>query len=718
MSDSIQTSASPHPLVSLDLTENIHLVVQGVRIGIQDAREISSANDAHVLFRRNGDGAGLVALLWEILPGRRVEGRFDPIVEALLSYRTAAYGHKSLEGTARYSDGSEEDWRIVADTLAMRVEWVRQPHAYDIPLMFNLVTARQCCNLELWHTGRGRQIINGVMQAARDADVGELEAPDEAELLFYSIHPRNCLRAALPTGGRAAIRRSERQRPLEPDEPREDGDSAGKVAEPVWEVEWEGYPAAITYLYLSCGVRAAASHFDGRHRLYTCDASPDFGPFFHQAVLSALPLNIVDSREHVEIRPHVLTADNQAQRPVELRELAWASEFLYLLEPQFATRMIRETIERHLPSGRHEDPCWPSGLADNSVAELLMMAGRYFALTEDVAFATQYLESWRACGKYLLSLRRPHEALPVSYNSWHPGTALAGKDPYLSAVCYAAFVRLGFIEGVLKNRSQAYFWQSEAENLREGALAPYQYGGLWNAEHNVFISGVDFRESAQAGEFGNNPLTGVPQTGFALYQNVIPFWLGLAEGPQIVQGYKWIDGRWNYASGRAGLSYPPQICGNFLALLDVCVRQRHGVPGADRLLQLILDHAYDGGLPFPEAPYGRYDLSHPNAFGVPHPNWKHLPSGAFLANAVFLGLVLNIHYGLEYSKRGWYLGNPSPLETYPLSRVTWLRHERATYAVTWQGRGKIRRVRLDGKVVRTQWLDLVEGQHEVVVELA
>jgi hypothetical protein len=708
-------------LISLDLTENIHVVVQGARVGIQDARDLAAANDAHVLFRRKGqedEAEMLVALLWEIQPGRRApDGAFDPIVETSLHFRTAAYGHKSLEGSARYSDGSQEEWRIIADTLTMRVEWIRQPHAYDIPLVFRMWTARQCCNLEMWHTGRGRQLINDIVQGARGTEVAELDGPDEAELLYYSIHPRNCLRAGLPTGGNVHIRRSEHRRQPEPDESMQSRDDQGTVPEPLWEVEWEGYPAAITYLYLSCGVRAAASHFEGRHRLYTCDASADFGSFYHQAVLSALPLNIVAGGGQLQLRPHVLMAENQPERPLEIREAAWACEFLYLVEPQFAIRLIRETLERYLPPGLQEDPCWPAGMPDNAVAELLMMAGRYFALTEDAQFAQEYLETWRACGRHLLSLRRPHEALPVSQNSWSPQGALVGKDPYLSAVCYGAFIRLGFIEAGLKNRIQAYHWQSEAENLRVGALAPFQYGGLWNAEHSVFISGVDYRETAQAREIGGNPQAGVPNTAFCLYQNVLPFWLGLAEGPAIVQGYQWIDGRWNYASGRAGLSYPPHIYGNFVALLDVCVRQRHGIANADRLLQLILDHAFDGGLPFPEAPYGRYDFSHPNALGVPHPNWKHLPAGSFLANAVFLGLVLNVHYGLEYSKRGWFLGNPAPMATYPISRVTWLRHERATYAVTWQGRGKIRRVRLNGKTLRSHWLENPDGQHEVVVEL-
>lgn len=155
-----------------------------------------------------------------------------------------------------------------------------------------------------------------------------------------------------------------------------------------------------------------------------------------------------------------------------------------------------------------------------------------------------------------------------------------------------------------------------------------------------------------------------------------------------------------------------------MALMDVCVRQRHGIPGADRLLQLILDHALDGGIPLTEQEFGAYANS-----GALFPNgpFKFHPlthSGRIWDNAPYFSLVLNLHYGLDYDALGWTLSTPRPLANYPLTDVKNLRHGQASYDVCWSGRGAIRRVRLDGRDLGKPRLDLTDGKHRVEVELA
>lgn len=712
----------------LDLSDNTLLVAEGAVVEIQDPRDVHRCNDCRLLFRAIREGENLPrfeAVLCRMHAGRRLpDGRRIDIVDAKLAFPHAAYGRKVLQGTATYEDGIQEEWRIRVDPLSMRFEWIRQPEDPSTCLYYRLLVPSQHNTLELWHTGKGQEIAAGGIErthAHRDA----LDAVDETELLFYSVFPKNCFRIERPQGGDAHIRRTELVRSPLPGEPESYRDDRGMVREPVWEVIWEGGEGAMAFLNGTWGVVAAVNDLAGRRACPPSDATLDFGPFYAQMYLGCLPLNIQD------IKPGLLTARSSVlareEEPAEAstRETAWASEFLYLANPEVARSLLRTQLERASRSGVPTDPRWPvSAMTDDAVAELLIMAGRYFAIERDREFARANLELWRRCATYLLGLRPQDDALPITTRTWDAQGVLIGKEPYFTALCYAGLLRLGYIEEALDNMALAARWRREAEAIQEAALTPYQYGGLWHPERGVFINHHDYRDPAETGprrenwQPGRRLQTATPWADFALYENVVPFWLGLVEDWQLIEtAYDWIDGNFTYASGRGGPKFPPYMCDTFTALLDVCVRLKHGIQNTEFLLQSVIEHALDSGVPLSQAPFGGHVSVSPNDFAELTTAARRLPAGRLLDNSPYFGLVLHLHYGLDYAKQGWYIGVPRPLGNYPLTRVTNLRHERATYSVTWHGRGKVRRVTIDGKIHRSLWLDLNEGRHEVVVEL-
>jgi hypothetical protein len=198
----------------------------------------------------------------------------------------------------------------------------------------------------------------------------------------------------------------------------------------------------------------------------------------------------------------------------------------------------------------------------------------------------------------------------------------------------------------------------------------------------------------------------------------MPIWCGLlADSTAIRRAFTWIDAHYSYASGRGGVTFPPFVQQTFIALLDVWVRQQYGLPGAERLLQLILDHALVAGIPLTEWPFGAYRHS-----GPMHPDWpvklyRLTHAGRIWDNAPYFGLVFKLHYGLDYNFGGWQIGDPQPLAHYTLTSVRGLRHHAASYDVHWQGRGVVQRILVDDALWPTQQLDLTSGHHTVRVEL-
>lgn len=713
---------------SLDLSDNTLLAVNGGVVEIQDARDVHRCNDCRLLFRvvqQQGDPPRFEGVLCRFYAGRRLpDGTLAEVARTSMDFPHAAYGRKVLQGTAVYADGFQEEWRIRVDPLSMRFEWVRQPDDPEARLVFRVVTPSQGQTLELWHTGRGRQIGFGGSEQYADK-IPRLDSTDETELLFYSVFPKNCYRIERPSGGDVRITHTAWVREPVPGEPDRGRDETGKVHEPVWEAAWEGRAGAMVFLNGSWGAPAAASDFVGRRAGAFSDATLDFGPFYAQMYLGCLPLNITGaSVTEVRARSSVLTQEAESP-PASPREIAWAAEFLYLVNPGATQALLRARMNESLCADHVQDVMWPAAyMNDDAVAELLMSAGRCFALDRDEICARAYLDPLRRCAEYLLSLRPPDEPLPVTTRTWDAQGVLIGKEPYFTALCYAALNRLAFIEEAIGQFSHAARWRREAQALQQAALTPYQYGGLWCPERGIFINHLDYKDPGAAGprrqnwQTGRRVHTGTPWADFALYENIVPFWLGLVEDAEVIEtAYDWIDSQYTYARGRGGPKYPPYLCDTFMTLLDVCVRLRYGIPHAEYLLHAVLEHALDSGIPLTQAPFAGHVSVSPNDFSELTGAARRLPAGRLLDNSPYFGIVLHLHYGLDYGKQGWHIGVPHPLDNYPLTRVVNLLHEHAAYAVTWRGRGKVKHVSIDGRPHRSNWLDLTEGRHEVLVEL-
>lgn len=713
-------------MLSLDLSENMRLVVWDTAIEIHEARPLHAVHDAALLFRQRKDAAGVVhshGLLGLIRAGRRdAGGAVQEVARVALEERSPFYGHTAAEGVAEYADGSKEDWQIRVDTERMRVDWVRQPHDPAGALCFRILLPRPDGTLTLWHTGGGRQLSSVGLAPSETL-------PDETEALAYSVHPKNGFRFELETGGSLAAAPGIRARAAYPGEL--PGEAGGEIGETVWEALWCAHPAALIHFAFNAGIRAAAREFNGAAPLRPADASYDFGSFYWQVYLGGLPLNQRPGPEGAPgVRARVLggaapeSADGGAcSAEPSLREIAWASEFLYLVTPGGATGLLRRTLQQHLPAGRHEDPLWPAGLTGEDAALLLMMAGRLHALTEDAGFARAHLDVWRACARRLLQMRLPGEALPITDATWEAQGRIVGKEPYFTALCHSALTRLAFIEDTAGERVRARDWRIQAEILREGAMAAVEQGGLWDAAASRFVNFIDYKDAPRRAPRpcdwapGEPGVQGHPRRELALYQNVVPFWLGLVHEPALIRrAYEHIDLECGYASGRPGADWPPHLHETYIAILDICVRLRNGVPGAEVLLQRLHAHAFDLGMPLPAAPFGLPSAGPPNL--VPADDGPLAPmAGRLVDNSAYLGMLIHVHYGLDYGQQGWYIGDPAPLPGFPLTRIGELRHGHARYAITYQGRGRVKRVTLNGKAHRGAWLGANEGVHEVVVYL-
>ena len=657
---------------------------------------------------------------------------FDPTLE------TKSDGLWQIKGPAEFADGAREEWILDGDPAHETLTWVRRGHDEPTAMTLQLATPRQSAMLEFWQTGSAGQIVNEAVPNVQEGTERTLAVEREREALFYSVIPLNSFRLGLDREGRLEIAKGEILRDRLPSQPDWAADKAGKMHERSWDAQWSAPATKQVTLTLNWGIAAATRSFVGRKALAPADLSADFGPFYYQMFLGCLPLNLRRFGDYVAPRANVLMANVECYKDTWSRDNTWAYDSLYLVDPQNVAESdpaIYGTGARAAPSGITKGSPMPILVepgtlkgypgSDDTAAEMLLLAGRHFLLTGDREFARRNLATYRKLGEFLLNLRPAGSALPIAHGSWDAQGILVGQEPYFVADCFAALGRLALIEEALGDRSASRRWRKEAKAMRQAALTDYRQGGLWHSERGTFINYNDYKDPALAGPRvqSHAPMDklaakGTAHTEFLAYETIVPIWLGLLDDPaQVRRAYAWIDAHYSYASGQGGASFPPGIGQSSIALLDVCVRQQYGIGGADRLMQLIADHACDGGIPLTETAYGAYGAAGPSSPDGAFAFYRHTHTGRIWDNSPYFSLVMKIHYGLDYDYRGWKLADPRPLANYPLTTVSGLRHGRAQYAIRWKGRGRIRTITLDGKPWGKRHLDLTDGEHKVVVAL-
>lgn len=679
----------------LDLTDNMLLLCGAQGLFLVDRRHSPAvAEDAFFIAEPPEDlGLETAAVTAVFRAARRTaDGVLQHIDHVDWEESHEIYAGKVLEGVAHFDDGPSEYWRLRVDPNLMRFQWNRQPErATDQPVLQAFVPRRRDV-LQFWRTGDGEQLVNEAIPLAQ----GHAEAlilRDESELLFYAEAARNALRLEMPTGIALKIANDHAPNDVQP---------AGALA---WALEWEAAPTAVLQITVTCGLTNAVRHFDGCQRMFPANAALDFDTFYSRVYLGCLPLNLYRGKRGLLCANALAFHPAGASRePASLHDITWACECAALLDPVIIAALARDALLAAMP-GLLEG----GNSTDVDVALFLLLAGKHYQLTGDLEFATELLPSMRRCAQRILALREPGCYLPALDRTGGSNSRRT-IEPEYTALCHMGLVRLGIVETALGHADVAEWWARAALVMRTTACLSYEEGGLRDPEYNTFIRGVELADAPGG--------LSRPVREFLLRQNVVAFHLGLYEGPeQLQQAYDWIDDRYTYASGRGGVTVPPGLDRTFIALLDVGVRHHHDIPGAGPLLSFVLAHALDGGLPFTDTPFGVFSGGGPTeAPGAP-PRFAHTCAGSLLDNSPYFDLVLRQHYGLHYSHEGWHIGTPKPLPGYPLTRVTHLRHRHALYAITWQGRGKVRRILVGGTPFHGDVLAHAEGDHEVVVQL-
>lgn len=576
---------------------------------------------------------------------------------------------------------------------------------------------RQSRFAEIWHADPQHQIVNDAVPASVGADLETLSTECK-ELFYYNTYPRHSLCLQSDTVGSALINKITTERPMEAGYGSWEHNARGLLEEREWELQWEF--SGPTSLTISVGLHSAIHSFLGRMPVPPVDASSDFGDFYLQMFTGWLPLNLARfTPTFIAPQSTVLYTVEHYAKPWS-RDTFWCFELGYFANPE----AIADLIAQYLV-WRFEDPKSYACGCEDAEAEIILMAVRHYKLTADKEFIQRFITEYRKNAEHFEELIRAGHGLPICYGSWDgQGMPIHAKEPYMSAEFYAALLGLAGLESVLGETEYSRRWTTLALSLKETALKPYAEGGLWHPDENRFINRVDYRHPDKWGhrigqwDGGERTESGIARTGVALYQNVIAIWLGLLDDPiAIRQLYEFIDGQYTYATGRGGVTFPPYIAQNFMALMDVCVRQKYGIPGAERLLQLILDHALDGGVPLTEKAFGAYAGCGPESPEGQYPFYPHGHTGRNWDNAPYFTLVLNIHYGLDYDSKGWQINDPKPLTNYPLTRLAGLRHGEAHYDLEWTGTGRVRDITVDGQKLNDRRLPTNLGHHRVLINL-
>jgi len=623
-----------------------------------------------------------------------------------------------LKAKAFYPDGKWEEWEITVDKENETFNWQRKPTVDNQKLCFNALFARSSSNLQYFQTGKAECILSDAVKGITEGMVDTLISKDESELIYYAVNPYNSFRIMLSDPGKLQINKVINAHKPDDGIPPWDLNKDGNQIDQKWNVSWKPNSHSGVQFLCSWGVMAATRDFVGRKHIDPVNASYDFGPFFSQMFLSCVPLNLRDFNGRLALRCNVLIGAIDVYKDVFVRDNVWAYEFTNVVNPQAITVLIEQYLDLH-PKGQFMGPDYvqkyqtKTFYGEDSQAELLILAARHLTLTNNEEFAKQHIEEYHKCAEFLLNLRRPGEDLPICAHSWDgQGMPLHSKEPYFVALCYKGLNRLADMDDALNNPELAKRWRSEALKMKTAALKNYIDGGLWDPDRGTFIKFTDYRDPNHWGykmqdwyNSGGKVEKGIPRTEFVFYETIIPIFLGLLDDPvKIKKAYEWIDANFNYSFGRGGITMPEGWAQDFVLLFDIMNRKKYDIPRAENVLQLLLSQGMNIGMPLTET----------SIFN--HSNWR-VHAGRAWDNSPYFYLVINMHYGLDYTWEGWKISDPNPLKNYTLTKISNLSYKDARYSIAWKGTGKVKSIKVDGKSWPGKILNLTTGEHNVEVLL-
>jgi hypothetical protein len=627
-----------------------------------------------------------------------------------------------------------------------------------------ITVGRQSAGLDLWQAGDGAQAINGALPGLPATPLPVRLGEAQHEVIFYSAHPRQSLHARFPGPGRLDLREEVLEVPAPVgtgswevgavgDRPTTQAAGGDPLRQRVWVVRWtpceSGSDTGVTSV--AVGVTAAATQWGGVAGLRPVDASADFGDFFAQVVLGGPGLATRRFGRWYAPQSNTMVADVAEYGEAWTRDTAWCVELSWLLDPAGMATLALQTLDMLDTTRQTGDPGrspvlgivrrahlaaraagagearlldeWGLDYWDDAASEVLLMAGRVAESFGPEPLAA-HLPMLRACADHLLSLRPPGSALPVVTGSWDAQGIIVGIEPYLTAQIveglrrYARLLRGTADAGQADRNADRY--AGAAAEMVAAARRSWREGGLREDDSGRFVNHVELRpveeRSPRLYNWQRSRPSGEPlvRREYMHYEQILPGWLGLAESAAAARTLDWVDRHWTYATGRAGVTFPPGVQQTFIALLDVCLRHREGVPGADRLLQLAVDTALTGGIPFTEFEFGAYRQPGPLSEDWGFKLYRLYHVGRPWDNSPFVHLVLGLHYGLSHDRRGWAVGDPRPLADYPLTSLRGLRNGDATFDLTWTGRGPVVAVTVDGGDRPDRLLHETQGHHLVV----
>jgi hypothetical protein len=631
---------------------------------------------------------------------------------------TEKEGKAFLKAKAFYPDGTSEEWEITIDKERETFNWQRKQSDNNHELSFIAQLPRSETNLQYFQTGKAACIINDAVKGVTEGHTDTLSVQDESELIYYAVNPDNSFRTMLSNPGNIQI--SKKVIAHKPDHgiPPWALDKDGNQVDQQWDIVWNTASKTDAGLSCSWGITAATRDFVGRKHIEPVNASYDFGPFFSQMFLACVPLNLRNFNGRLGLRCNVLIGDIEVYKDIFVRDNVWAYEFTHVVDPQAITGLIEQYFDLH-PKGQFMGPDYVQKYqtrtfyGEDSQAELLILAGRHLMLTNNKEFVRQHIDEYHKCAEFLLNLRRPGEDLPICQHSWDgQGMPLSSKEPYFVALCYMAFNRLADMDEAIDNAELATKWRQEAKKMKDAALKNYADGGLWDPDRGTFIKFIDYRDPENWGykmqdwyNPGKVQKNGIPRTDFVFYETIIPIYLGLLDDPdKIKKAYEWIDANFNYSYGRGGVTMPEGWAQDFVILFDVMNRKNYDIPRAENVLQLLLSQGMNIGMPLTETSI--YNNT----------KWR-VHAGRPWDNSPYFHLVINMHYGLDYTWEGWKISDPNPLKNYTLTRISNLSHKDARYSITWNGTGKVKSIKVDGNIWPTKVINLTNGEHNVEVFL-